>query len=590
VESALVVDRDGGVLAASAPELVSGVPRRALAEATAGRSSGRMRPADGRRQLEIVVPVRLPIGTYALEVTVQATRVFDEQIADLRRRSLAVLLLGLPVGLPIFYLVGGRALSARHRDALRRSTQDGLTGVGNHRAYQEEVRRQQSVALRRGSPLSLAVIDLDRFKSVNDRSGHRAGDTVLMAVASVFASGRRSDTVFRVGGDEFAVLLPATDLREALTALERLRVEVEGRMLGVTLSVGIAELGPAAPDVVSLWEAADAAVYDAKRSGGNRVVGYDEVRESGVATAQGRALMALLDGEIDVAYQPIVTLDEGTVIGYEALARPREMNGLSGPAEAFAVAEQLGRVGDLDARCREAALERAAHLPTDALLFLNVAPAAFGHPSLDSAALLASIAAAGRTPENIVLEITERSVIPSAVLAQESARLRALGFRLALDDVGAGNAGLEMLRAVPVDIVKVDREVVAAAPTEPGARAVLCAVVAFAAAVGAEVIAEGIETEQMLEHLRDLPRSAAARGRVQAVQGFLIGPPAVVPVRSAPRGKTPSSAAVGPPGPPFRTARSSVPRPEAGSHPCRGDRRASGARPSGHERRGHDTR
>lgn len=545
VEGALVVDRDGVVLAASASELTSRAPPRALAEGTAGRSSGRVQSVEGRRQLEIVVPVRLPIGTYALEVTMQATRVFDEQIADLRRRSLIVLLLGLPVGLPIFYLVGGRTLSARHRDALRRSTQDALTGVGNHRAYQEEVRRQQSVALRQGTPLALAVIDLDRFKSVNDRSGHRAGDTVLVSVAAVFAAGRPGDAVFRVGGDEFVVLLPGTDLRDALTALERLRAEVESCTLGVTLSVGVAELGSAAPDVLSLWEAADAAVYEAKRGGGNRVVGCDEVRESGVATvAQTRALLALLDGEIDVAFQPIVTLDEGTIVGYEALARPREMHGLSGPGEAFAVAERLGRVGDLDARCRAAALEQAGRLPSDILLFLNVAPGALGHPTLESAALLASLAAAGRTPDTVVLEITERAVLPAAVLAREVARLRALGFRLALDDVGAGNAGLEILRAVPVDIVKIDREVVAAALTEPGARAVLCAVVAFAAAAGAEVIAEGIENEQMLEHLRDLPRSAAARGRVGAVQGFLIGPPTVVPMhRIAQDAKTSTAAA-----------------------------------------------
>ena len=112
-----------------------------------------------------------------------------------------------------------------------------------------------------------------------------------MSVASVLATGRRSDTVFRVGGDEFAVLLPATDLPEVLTALERVRAEVESRTLGVTLSVGVAVLDPATPDVVSLWEAADTAVYAVKRSGGNHVVGYDAVRvgydavrESGIAT------------------------------------------------------------------------------------------------------------------------------------------------------------------------------------------------------------------------------------------------------------------------------------------------------------------
>ena len=190
------------------------------------------------------------------------------------------------------------------------------------------------------------------------------------------------------------------------------------------------------------------------------------------------------------------------MLGYEALARPRSAE-LAGPGEAFEIADSIGRGHELDAVCRRATLRAASELPAGALLFLNVSPQTLEHDGLAGDSLVLAVRGAGYEPEQVVLEITERTDARKEVLVPEAARLRALGFKLALDDVGAGNAGLEMLRALPVDFIKIDRAVVANAVEDRGARAVMLGIMAFARESGSFVIAEGIETEAMLELARD---------------------------------------------------------------------------------------
>jgi EAL domain-containing protein (putative c-di-GMP-specific phosphodiesterase class I) len=199
------------------------------------------------------------------------------------------------------------------------------------------------------------------------------------------------------------------------------------------------------------------------------------------------------------------------------------------PALAFEVAERIGRAHVLDALCRRAVLARAHELPPGVLLFLNVSPQSLDQDELAGDALVRAVRAAGLEPGSVVLEITERSAARLDRVVREAVRLRALGFKIALDDVGAGNAGLEMLRSLPVDFVKIDRAVIVASGKGGSARAVLHAVVSFAAEVGAFVIAEGIENEAMLAHVRepghrpDVIRPAGVHG----VQGYLLGRPSV---------------------------------------------------------------
>lgn len=194
--------------------------------------------------------------------------------------------------------------------------------------------------------------------------------------------------------------------------------------------------------------------------------------------------------------------------------------------EAFDVADKLRRTPELDTLCRKAALAGAAALPPQTLVFINVAPQALGHPSLAGNALIRSIEEAGLEPQQVVLEITERSTERPALLIREVKRLRRLGLQVALDDVGTGNAGLELLRHLPLNYVKIAREVVQESMSDKSARAVFVAIIAFASQTDTFVIAEGIEDENMLAFIRspDLNNTGRQSG-AQGAQGYLLGRP-----------------------------------------------------------------
>ncbi len=424
----------------------------------------------------------------------------------------------------------------RHIDAIARSEiehlqqralTDNLTGLGNHRAYLEELEAQFAAAQRRGEVLVLAVIDVDGFKQINDRHGHGHGDHVLAELGTLLRSGRAEDRAFRIGGDEFALIMAMSGDLGAVAALNHLRAAAERQLLGATLSVGIATVAQGKGDIASLREQADAALYEAKRRGRNIVVTFAEIQETAgiFTTAKVHAVLRLLDERrMRVAFQPIWQLESGSLLGYEALARPGEDYGLAGPQEAFDVAEHVGRGPELDALCRESVLLRAHELPAGVLLFINLSPQSLEHPAFTGESFARAVRAAGLSPERVVLEITERCLARPAVVRRETKRLRELGFNIALDDMGVGYTGLDMLRMVPVDYLKVDREIVAGALVDTTARSVLAAILAFALEAGTFVIAEGIENEAMLDFLCQAARESPDR-QVHAVQGYLLGRP-----------------------------------------------------------------
>lgn len=477
---------------------------------------------------EYITPIDLPIGRYVLEVN-QKELVLNKQLSDARARVVRLRLLELAIGLPLLYLSGGRSLSARHRAALEGSRRDPLTDLGNHRAFHEEIERAVGLATRYKEPLSLALIDVDDFKLVNDRFGHRHGDGVLTDIARIISGGRVEDLAFRIGGDEFALIMPHTLLDDAVLAVERMRIAAQESGAGVTLSSGVAALilGNELSDY--LQGHADAALYEAKRRGRNVLVRFDDIEEIVAITDPGkmRACRKLLDeGGLRAVFQPIWDLDRNSVLGYEALTRLPDDCELSGPGEAFEVAELMGRAHVLDALCRYAILTRVSDLPPGSLLFLNVSPQTLDHDTLTGDLLKQEVEAVGLSPHQVVLEITERSQARLEIVIREARRARDLGFRLALDDVGAGNAGLEMLRQLPVDFVKIDREVVANALGDIKSRAVLGAVISFARQTGAFVIAEGIETEAMIDMVRaPMEHDVARHVGVHGAQGYLLGVP-----------------------------------------------------------------
>lgn len=402
----------------------------------------------------------------------------------------------------------------------RTALTDNLTNLGNHRAYQQDLQRLVATGSDQDTNLALAIIDIDELKMINETSGHLEGDRVLTTLATILRNEHLSDFIYRLNGDEFAMLLPHMTLKEATHAMERLRCDAEKGLFGATVSIGIATSLPDDHESELLQVQAHLAASEAKRRSHNTVVTFEDIRESIslIAPEKVHALHRLLsERQINVAFQPIWDIEQNRILSFEALTRPPEEYGFSGPQEAFDIAEKIGRAHELDYLCVHSILARASELPSDALLFLNLTPQTLDHDVLTGAILLEAVLSAGLTPDRVVLEITERSVVQLDVVVREAKKLRTLGFRLALDDTGAGNAGLEMLSQLPVDFVKIDRAIVVKALTDATARTIFTGITTMARQMNSYVIAEGIEDVEML----DLVQQVGA----QAVQGYLLGRP-----------------------------------------------------------------
>jgi len=403
---------------------------------------------------------------------------------------------------------------------------DGLTRLGNHRAYREELRTELE-RMRGDSTLVLALIDVDDFKAFNEQRGSVHGDRTLQRIAQSLEAARACDRAYRVGGDDFALILPETRLDDAIAIVRKLQREAADGLRGATVSIGLAS-AVRGIGAHLLHEQAGAALYEAKRRGSNAIVTYGEIAGAAaiVNSSKAEALRSLINANtIDIAFQPIWDLRGGVLLGFEALARPALRFGFDGPQDAFAVAEALHLVSELDALCRTSALARARELPGETLVFVNVSPSSLERRLLPGRSLADLALASGIAPERIVLEITERSSAQVGPVIDEATRLRGLGFKLALDDTGAGNAGLEMLSQMTVDFVKIDGEVIAKVGKQRSARGVFTGIVAIARETGAYLIAEGIEDAPTLASLH--PLRGNEESGVAGLQGYLVGRPSL---------------------------------------------------------------
>ena len=437
--------------------------------------------------------------------------------------------------------------SAENAQLRRLSTTDALTRLGNRRGYEEAVIRLAHAP--DGIPASLIMMDLDDFKVVNDTFGHARGDTVLQAFADLISRlAPPGASRFRVGGDEFAMLVQGLDAAASLELAEKLRRSAaEDLESGVTVTAGIAMMNPSNRDVALLQQMADAALYEGKMRGRNACVLYTDDHDASPvfpATKLHAVRLLLEEGRIEPVFQPIWNIHTNTLYGYEGLSRPHPDYGLSGPQEAFDIAEQFGHAADLDRLCRNHLLEAAMDLPTDVRLFVNLSPYSLTQQSFSPAALLEEVEAAGLEPKRIVFEITEKSSIPTATIVEAVEAIRREGFAVALDDVGAGNNGLEMLRKVPVDFIKIDRAVIVSAQGNGMGAAALLAILAFASESGAIVVAEGIEDAAMFSTVRNFASQTSLKGKpglIHGVQGFMFGMP--MPAAEAARALPPQIAA-----------------------------------------------
>nr|WP_240895195.1 bifunctional diguanylate cyclase/phosphodiesterase [Kineococcus siccus] len=381
------------------------------------------------------------------------------------------------------------------------ATRDPLTGLVNRRGFDSAYEDLLVAAERTGAPLSVALVDVDDFKAVNDGLGHAAGDELLARIATVCRTTLPAPVVVaRYGGDEFVVLLPATSGPEALARLELLRTRVDG----VTLSCGVAQLG-AGESGAELLRRADTAMYAAKRGGRDRCA----LADAGSPALARDLAEALRTGAVHVALQPIVRVDDEQVVGVEALARWTDpVRGAVSPAEFIPVAEAAGLIEELGAvvlrqACHDAlALSDAWGLPLT--LTVNASGRQLVAPGF-AGQVLSVLDAAGWPTASLVLEVTESLIDASSAAALEALReLRGAGVAVAIDDFGTGYSSLSRLDTVPADIVKLDSLFIASIATSARRASVLRTVLDLCSSLGLVVIAEGVEDRDQAHLLQQL--------------------------------------------------------------------------------------
>jgi len=433
---------------------------------------------------------------------------------DLSLYPLGGMVLGVVV---LTVLVIARQMYAL-RENRRLAVTDPLTGLANRALVAHRLAEVARQPLRAGRTDAVMLIDLDRFKPINDAHGHEAGDAVLAAVAvALRAVTRAGDTAGRLGGDEFAVVLRGLPDRRAAERIaqrlvDALRTPVifGDLVLGVEASIGVAIRDESTGDAEELLAHADTAMYAAKRGGRGRYRVYCSDLDTRARDAELRAAVA--NGEMVVHFQPVVGLLGSPGLAVEALVRwNHPARGLLMPGDFIDLAEETGAVVPLgewvlrDA-CRQAAGWRAADPAATEALYLSVNLSAQQVMQADLVDIIRGVLdETGFPAERLVLELTESVVLqPDELVVARLNRLRDLGIGLSIDDFGTGYAALSYLRTLPVTILKIDRSFVDCIETDPDAYAVAEALVRLAQAFRLHVVAEGIENAEQARCLAEM--------------------------------------------------------------------------------------
>ncbi|MBI2323718.1 MAG: EAL domain-containing protein, partial [Chloroflexi bacterium] len=420
----------------------------------------------------------------------------------------------------------------REAELERLALYDTLTDLPNRTLLRDRFDLAVAAARRDGTAVAVGFVDLDQFKGVNEALGHAVGDTLLREVGRRFrAALRETDTVGRIGGDQFGVVISAlargseaTEVgRRLLKALER-SIEVETRPIYVTASVGLAVVPVVEAAFEETMRQAEVAMYEAKRAGGGELALYSEALDTSPPATFGLSgeLRAAIDnGELWVAYQPIVEVRSGRCLGFEALLRwEHPQRGPVPPGEFIPVAERSGLIRPLGLWVLERALAdlarwRAAGLPQG--VSLNVSMRQLVDASFADA-LLARLRDLDLPPTRLTVEVTESALVREGGREiGQLAALRAADVHVSIDDFGTGYSSLAYLHDLPIDEVKIDRSLVAAAVTSERAVVIVRAASALAKAMALSFVAEGVEDERTWNFLVPL-------GAVRAQGDFICRP------------------------------------------------------------------
>ena len=399
----------------------------------------------------------------------------------------------------------------------RRAMTDSLTGAGNRNVLMDRTRHALNRLERQHLHLGMLIIDIDHFKGINDSHGHRAGDQALIAVTECLtASLRPSDTLVRLGGDEFAVL--AEDLTspdEAMALAARLLtacqspLQTDSAEVTCTVSIGVTTTHEARTLIDSLMDQADAALYEAKAHGGNRVWSFDDrLRRTALrrSTVEHVLRAALAKNQLKVDYQPVVNLSDGSLVSAEALARVAAVGRRSlHPRSFLDVAERCSLLHAIDLWVGHQAVDQACRWAAEGGQLIPVAlnVCARSLADADFTNWLTAIVADTDLPFGVVrIEMTEVTLARATKeCLRRLAALGRAGVLVGLDDFGRGPSSMSALCRYPLDYVKIDVSLVAALNTNPQARPLVDAIITLARGLGSVVIAEGVQTSRQADDL-----------------------------------------------------------------------------------------
>jgi len=404
-------------------------------------------------------------------------------------------------------------LEAERELTLRLAQTDSLTGLVNRGAFTSELCERLERAQAQGRTLALFVIDLDRFKHLNDTLGHHAGDLYLAEVgARLKADCGPDELVARLGGDEFALISDGEDVpRRAQRLVAQLARPhaIYGRAVAPGASVGVAVFPDDAAGAGDLQRFADMALYRVKTKGGRRWSAFDgELRAEHQRrdTFEAELRRAIPAGEIEPWFQPVVDSADGRIVGVEVLARWRHPEqGLLTPAAFVPMAEELDLIGRIDEAVFEAGCARAAPWVAEGLIDVvsfNVSPRDLMDPSF-SRKLIARLRQTSLPATALTVEITETFLLQDLALSRRHIeRLNAKGVRVALDDFGTGYSNLRALMGLPIQTVKLDRSLIAGVASDPRVAKLVGSMLHAARALGVRIVAEGVEEEAQALFLR----------------------------------------------------------------------------------------